>query len=203
MLAVAVFIVGLFFGIAYESSHLEKINDYYSASEISLMDSVLMDQIGDLELLSCEELKKSNIDFANKIYEEAIFLEKLEDSNKLSDNLLVAHRRYDLLRTFLWVNVIKSREKCGFEYVVYLYEYQTNDLAKLATQRVWSRILYDLKQEKQDEIILIPIAVDSEIISLDVLKNNFEIKKYPAVIMNGENVIYEISSADKLTPYLK
>ena len=50
---------------------------------------------------------------------------------------------------------------------IYLYEYETEDLIKKATNRVWSKILFDLKQEMKDKIILIPIAADSDLTSLN------------------------------------
>jgi len=68
------------------------------------------------------------------------------------------------LRTLLWINLIDIPDKCkkDVSVVVYLYEYKTEDLTEKATNRVWSKILFDLKQEMGNKIILIPIAVDSD-----------------------------------------
>lgn len=204
LLTIVIFIFGLLLGVAYENSRLDTINEYYAISEISLMDIfVLGSNIGSANV-SCDSLIGANIEFADRIYEEAVLLEQYEAAGTVTDNLKLAHKKYDLMRTFLWANSIKTFEKCGdnFDIVVYLYEYETRDLAKKATQNVWSKILYDLKQERGHNIILIPIAVDTNLASLDSLVSNFQIDQFPVIIINNKYVIIEITSASELTKYL-
>ncbi len=199
-LAVIVFVFGLFLGIAYEGSRLDEINEYYAQSEISLMDSIALNNLVELGGASCNVLIGANIDFADRIYGEAKLLEKYEDSGKITDDLWLAHKKYDALRTFLWINTIKTLERCkeDFSTVVYLYEYSPEDLAQKATQSVWSNILSDLKEEKGNAIILIPIAVDSDLTSLNSLLDEFNITAYPSVVINNENVLTELSSVEDL-----
>jgi hypothetical protein len=205
VLTVAVFIIGIFLGIAYEGGKLDEINEYYALSEISLMDSLGLNKIVGSGQLGCEIMVDSNLDFADKIYTEALLLEKYDGSGKLTNNLKVAHRRYDLLRTILWINTMEIPKECknDLSVVVYLYEFQTEDLVKRATQKVWSRVLFDLKQEKGKEVLLIPIAVDSDIVSLDALLKRFEISKFPAVVIDEEHVIDQVSSVEDLKKYLQ
>ena len=68
---------------------------------------------------------------------------------------------------------------------------------------MWSRILFDLKQKKGDEIILIPIAADSNLASLDSMTEKFEIEKYPVVIIDNKEVVYELSSVEDLEVYFE
>ena len=204
VLTIAVFIIGLFLGIAFEGNKLDEINEYYALSEISLMDSLGLNKVISSGEFGCDILIDSNLDFADKIYDEALLLERYDASGKLTEGLKIAHRRYDLLRTILWINWIEVPEECKeiVSTVIYLYEFQTKDLAKKANQRVWSRVLFDLKQKKGDEIILIPIAADSNIISLDALMKRFDISEFPVVIINEEHVISQVSSIDDLEKYL-
>lgn len=204
LVTIVVFFFGLLLGVAYEGSRLDRINDYYAISEISLMDAVALNSLIDLNNSNCEVLADSHLAFADKIYEEARLLEKYESSGKITEDLKIAHKKYDLLRTFLWINLIKSSEKCdnGINSVVYLYEYESEDLAKKATQNVWSKILFDLKQEEGAELILIPIAVDSGLTSLESILQNFEVESFPAVIINNEIVLEELSSVDEIKSYL-
>lgn len=205
LLTAVVFILGLFIGITFESGRLEKMNDYYVQSEISLMDILVLSELNNLENISCERLIDSNINLADRVYEEALLLEKYEESGKIADRkILLAHQKYDLLRTFLWVNVMKIKEECrdDFSYVVYLYEFQSEKLTQRATQDVWSKILFGLKQEKGNDIILIPISVDSGLVSLDSLINEFNISKFPAVIINGEDIVYELRSVEEIEELL-
>lgn len=207
LLTGVVFIFGLLLGVAFESSRLDTINEFYAQSEISLMDVLALNDFIDLSDSSCQELIQADIDFANRIYEEARLLERYTSSERLNDNIQLTHRRYDVLRTFLWINTMKTREKCGdnFFTIVYLYEPDPEDLAKKATQNVWSRILFDLKQKKGDEIILIPIAVNDGVESTNSLANSFnisEVSELPAVIINDEKIIRKLTSVEDLEEYL-
>ncbi len=203
LLTLIVFILGMLLGASFERGNLNEVEQYYAKSEVLFMDMfALNDRINSGD--SCEILIDSNIQLANNIYEEAYELEKYETAGKITEGLKLAHRKYDMLRTFLWINSIDISEKCQKEFntVVYLYEYQTKDLAVKATQTVWSKVLFDLKQEKGNSIVLIPIAVDSNLVSLDSLLEDFEISRYPVVIINEEYVVTELESVDDLLKYL-
>ncbi len=206
ILTIIVFVAGIFLGIAYEGSKIDEINDYYVLSEIFLMDSFALSKLTDIGagLVNCGVLVDANIEFADKIYEEAYILEQYEESGKLSEALKILHRKYDLLRTLLWINLIDIPDKCkeNVSVVIYLYEYETEDLIKKATNRVWSKILFDLKQEMGNKIILIPIATDSDLTSLNSLILRYNISEYPVVIID-EHIISEINFVEELREYLE
>ena len=209
ILTVAIFLIGIFIGVAYEGSRLTKVNDYYVLSEISLMDafalSKLTDVINATDAANCKILIDSGIEFADRIYNEAITLEKYEDSGRLIDTIKLSHKKYDLLRTLLWINFMNIPDTCKKDtsVVIYLYEYNTEDLVKKATNKVWSRILFDLKQQEGKNIILIPIAADNDLISLNSLISRFNISSYPAVIIDEKYVVSEVKSVEDLEKYLK
>ena len=204
ILTVAIFVVGLFLGIAYESQKLNDINNYYALSEISLVDSLAISQISKTNQ-NCEDIIESSLIFADRIYSEAILLEKYEDSGKLTDSLQIAHKRYDLLRTMLWINFMNLPEECknNVSSVVYLYEYNSNDLIKKAENQVWSRVLFDLKKSSGKNIILIPISVDSNLTSLNTLIKRFEINEFPVVIVDENKLISDIKTVEEIKKYLK
>ena len=203
-LAALVFIFGLFMGVAYENSKLDTINEYYALSEISLMDGFAMSNFIDLDFNNCQELVDFNLEFADRIYYEALSLNKYEDAGKITDSLKLAHKKYDVLRTFLWINNMKVLDKCegNLSTVVYLYEYEEKDLNKKAINNVWSKILGDLKEKKGGDILLISLAVDSDLASLNAVLKQFEISQYPAVVINNEYVIEELLSIEEFEEYL-
>ena len=208
LLTLAVFAIGIFLGMAYEGSKLNKINEYYVLSEILLMDSFVLNKATSLKIdspFNCGNLIDSNINFANRIYSEALELEIYEESGKLTDELKSAHRKYDLLRTLLWINFKDIPEECKNEtsLVIYLYEYETKDLKKKATNVVWSRILLDLKQKVGNRIVLIPIAVDSNLSSLDFLLLEFEISNYPTLIIDDDITLTELRSVEEIIALLR
>lgn len=203
LIACFIFLGGFLLGYAFESSNIKKINDYYTQSEISLNDILVMNSLIDINQSDCSDLTLSNLRFADKIYTEARILENYEDSGKLNSDFWYVHRKYDLLRTFLWVDSIKTSQKCkDFNFIVYLYQYNQEDLTLKAEQNVWAKILYDLKQKQGANIVLIPIAVDSNLISLNTLVDNFNIRKYPVVIINNKAVLTDLTDVNDIEKYL-
>jgi hypothetical protein len=197
-------IIGIYLGIIFEKNQIDNMESFYSQSEISLIDIVALNNLIDAKNISCSVLKKASFDFADRIYEEALLLEDYEKSGKITENIKSVHTKYDLLRTFLWMNSIKIKNQCPshFSSVVYLYNYSTEDLTQKAEQSVWSKVLYELKSSNSDKILLIPISVDQSLVSLDSLKNDFNITNYPVVIINEKKVIYSISSVSDLEKYI-
>lgn len=205
ILTLIVFAIGLMIGIEFEKSKIQEISNYYSYSELAMKDLDLSKDLLESKIGNCEEIVNANIALADKVYEEAKLLSKYEDAGKINENMKLSHKRYDLLRTEIWINMIKLDKKCNnsINTVVYLYEYETEDLAKKATQNVWSKILFDLKQKKGSEIILLPIAADTPIASLNLLEKEFKINNLPSVIINNKDIVTELNSVSELENYLK
>ena len=202
-LTILFFFLGLVLGVYLEQTRIDNINIAFYQSESSLYDSFALGKLLENPFVSCEDLKNASINFADKIYEEAKELERFESSNKLTDSLKTIHGKYDLLRTLLWMNVIDIKENCGeIDTVVYLYEYNSDDLQIRSKQLVWSRILKDLKDERGDTLILIPIAADQGIVSLDYLIRTYGVREFPAVILNEENIFYDHKTVKELEEYL-
>lgn len=203
VLTVVVFLLGILIGVNFESGKVEQIKTYYSYSEISLMDVFASNNLMEFGEIDCSILSNANFEFANRIYDEAVLLEKYENAGKITESMRAEHKKYDLLRTLLWINEMKTVEKCGRDYhtIVYLYVYEEKDLAKKATENVWSNILYDLKQKYGKEILLVPIAVDSDLVSLNSIVEGYNISDYPVLIIDDEKILSDISSVEELSSY--
>ena len=108
------------------------------------------------------------------------------------------------MRIILWINTLNVPNECktNASTIVYLYERNTEDLTKKATNNVWSKILFDLKQEKGNEIILIPIATDSNLTSLNVLTSKFNVTEKPVLIINNKQIITKLRSEEEIKKYL-
>ena len=202
-LTVLFFFIGIVLGVYIEQSRADSLNVAFYNSEASLYDSFALGRLVEGASASCEDFKSASVVFADQIYEEVRSLEKFDDSNKLTESVKIIHRKYDLLRTILWMNIMAAKERCSSEIntVVYLYIYDTENVEIKSEQVVWSRILGDLKEQKGNDIILIPIAVDQEIVSLEYLIDDYNIQEFPSIIINEEHVISEISGADDLIQY--
>jgi len=204
LLTAVVFIFGLFLGIALENSRVSKINDYYANSEISLIDALAIGNVASLTNSSCSEMILANLAFADRIYTESKTLDNYDEANKLTDNLKLLYKRYDLLRTLLWTSATNAQEQCNgdFSIVIYLYDRETEDLTQKATQNVWSKVLTELKDKKGGDIILIPISNDKSLSSLQLLIAKYHITSFPVVIIDGK-VIIQLKSEKELEGYTK
>ena len=199
------FLIGLLLGVYLEQIRADNVNIALYHSEASLYDSLALGMLIEDISLSCEDFRDASIDFADEIYWEAKALEKFDDSSELTNSLKIIHRKYDLLRTLLWMNIISAKGKCEIPIntIVYLYVYDSEDLQIKSKQIVWSRILGDLKAEKGNEIILIPIAVDQGVNSLKYILKSYDIDEFPAVIVNEKEVITDLSSVEEIEMYLE
>ncbi|MEK6842060.1 MAG: hypothetical protein AABX91_02820 [Nanoarchaeota archaeon] len=204
LLTVLFFILGLVFGVYLEQLRSENFNTAFYQSEISLYDSLAVTKLSEGGFVSCNDLKEANLEFADKIYTEARDLERFDEKSQLTESLRTIHRKYDLLRTILWMNTIDVNKKCGdLSTIVYLYTYDAEDVNIKSEQAVWSRILGDLKEKKGNKVILIPIAADNNLTSLDFMAKKFGVQRYPAVIINEKHILYDLESVATIEKYLE
>jgi hypothetical protein len=196
--------LGLVFGIYIEQARIDRASVSFYQSETSLYDSFALGKLIENPHVSCGDLRMANVDFADRIYDEAKIIEEYESSNRITESLKTLHRKYDLLRTLLWMNVLSMEKSCGqINTFVYLYEYNTDDVEISSMQTVWSRTLQELKDRQGDNLILIPIAVNQEIVSLDYLVKAYNVTSFPAVLINEKTIFYGVTTADELERHLE
>lgn len=204
LLAVTFLVLGLYLGISLEQGRLTEVNDYYIQSEIILIDIMALDNLVEGGSLSCNDLKIANINLLNKVYEEALILDEYESAGRITDGIKSLHKKYDVLRGYLWINSINIKNECenNFNTIVYFYNYEEQDLTKKAEQNVWSKVLREIKEEKGDEVVLIPIAADTGLESINSMLKNYGVEKFPAVIINEETVLDEIVEKEDILELL-
>ncbi len=194
IITIAIFLAGLFLGVLMEQNNTVKVSNLYLQSEIGLADAMATSRLTDNFQFNCSIIKKNNIDFANRIYREAKLLEKYEESGELTDSMALLNKKYSLLRTLLWASNQKSLERChNYNLVVYLYSSQTKNVDKQAEQNVWSKILFDIKMNDSD-MLLLPIAGDQNLTSLDLLISEHNVTQFPALVINNNKVVYSLKN---------
>ena len=204
IIAVFIFGVGILLGLFIENSRAAKISDLYLESEINVLDVKVQTEVLNLQDVNCDSAVKENINFGNQIFEEARLLDDYEEASRISDTLKLQHKRYDLLRTLFWINSIKIKEKCGetFHTVIYLYDYKPSSAEEESKQEVISRFLQDLKKQKGDNIVLIPIAKNLDLISLDLLLSDYDTSAGSLIIVDEELVVSDLESLNEIFDYL-
>ena len=200
---ILIFGIGVFLGVVLENWRSEKISEMYLISDLNLLDVKVQTQILDLEDLNCKEAIVKDIEFGDKVYEDAKILDRYESANRLTNYIIQEHKKYDLLRTLFWINSIKIKEKCGkdFHTVVYLYDYGSEDLEQKNKQAVFSKYLEELKDEFGNEIILIPIARNMDLISIELLTKNYGVNG-TSVIVDESLIIKKLEDLSKIKEYL-
>jgi len=205
LLTIVIFIMGMYAGVIFEEKKFAEANAYFTASEVSLMDVLALNELMSSKSVTCTDFTQANFNLLERVYEEAVKLEEYESSGKITESIKSEHKKYDMMRTYLWINFIKLKERCPTQYhtLVYLYIYNQDDLVKKAQQNVWSRILFEVKQDKGNKLALIPIAADNNLSSLKLLTIDKNITKYPVVIIDEKYVFSELTSAADLEKYLQ
>lgn len=204
ILTLVVFNIGIFMGYKLEASRIDKIDNLYLEAEMELLDQRIQKDALDIMNLDCEILVQENIKFADRIFEEALFIKKYEDSNKINKDIEFQHKRFDLLRTLFWINSIRIKEKCNSDYknIVYFYDYINPSIEQKARQKLFSNVLSELKEKFGDKVMLIPIAGDNEIPSIDLLIQKYNVTQLPTILINEEIQVTELEEMEDIEKYL-
>lgn len=204
LITFVMFNFGIYAGYKLESSRINQINDWVIESELELLNQRIQRDAFDVIGLNCDSLVEENIAFADRIFSEAVKIEKYENANRINGDIILLHKRYDLLRTLLWINSIKVKEECNPDYhnVVYLYQYNEPSLEQKAKQRFFSNVLTELKDKKGGEIILIPLAGDNDISVIGMILDKYEVSELPVILIDEKIKITEIESLDDIEKYL-
>lgn len=195
-----IFAAGLFIGFIFENSRVNTVEEQIYSSEISLLDQQIRTMAISNFNISCTDAKKELFSFADRVYDEALRLENYDGASKFMDVLPILHKRYDLLRVLIWTEGIKINEKCPdkFHRVVYFYSYSSEDAAIIGTQAFYARLLSDVKEKLDEDLLLIPIAVNTNVSSVDLLVREHGITQFPAILIDEQMVITEIPTAEEL-----
>lgn len=209
LVTVFIFGIGILFGVVLENWRTSKISDLYQKSEVDLLDLKVQNEIYSGGKFNCGTAAESNLELADKIYEEAKLLERYEGARRLTDDLIVQHKKYDLLREMLFLNSIKIKEKCQLPYddIVYFYipGYEEVSMDITAKQVVFSKLLEELKQKKGNSMLLISIAINQDISSINIMLDTYNISRQdlPLVLINEKTKITNIQDIEQIEQYLK
>ena len=204
LIAGFIFALGIALGFWLEESRIGRIAGLYAESELDLLDIKIQSDILNLGNVNCDTVGITNLEFADKVYEEAKILSKYDGSARLSDGIKLQHKKYDLLRTILWMNSIKIKKICNssFSNIVYIYQYDNPSIEISAQQGVLSRYLGDLKEKYGASIMLIPFAGDNNSSSITSLMRYYGVKTLPAVIVDEMFVVDNANDLNRIENYL-
>jgi len=197
-----VFILGVSLGSFLESSRIKDIREEYKVVEVQWADAKL--QSSYFQVLKpefCDSAIKENLNFADRIYNEGLKIERYENANKLNDEnqLLYEKQRYALLKTEFWLNSIYLKEKCKASYTNVLYFYLDKpSLIEKPKQDTISLILKDLKDKYGEKMMLIPIPLDLNLVTINVIKSTYNLTVSPTILINEKIKLEDLHSLEEI-----
>jgi hypothetical protein len=205
ILSAAIFIIGIFLGFILENWRSNQINALFQQSELDFLDVRLQSDIYSSSL-DCTNAIQENTAFADRIYGEAQLLDRYESASRISDSIIIQHKKYDLLRAMLWSNSIKIKQTCkaDFHDIVYLYKYNDKTIETQAKQAVFSRLLLEVKQDYGSNIILIPLSGDNNLTSIKLLMDKYNIteSELPVILIDEKAKITQVSTKEEIAQFL-
>ncbi len=205
LFAILVFSIGLLIGFFIEDGRIGEVERSIVKSEISLLDEQTRIKLVETSDIDCQTIKESYFEFADRIYLEVKELEKYDSSNKFRDSLKEIHKKYDLLRVLLLADSTYTNRKCehDFDTIVYFFDYAVEDIETKARQATISRILTDLKEERGSDLLLVPIAGNLDLESVNMLMKKYSVVETPAIVVNEKKISDgEVPSIDEIEAYL-
>jgi hypothetical protein len=203
ILTIIIFFIGIFFGMWLDQLRIEGLRRKIEEVVIAWEDAKLQN----LYFLTfpfkdqCESVIKQNIEFSDRVYYTiGKMLEEYEKVNKFSPELVSEKQKYVMLKLQFWLNSIYLKKRCNATYVnvVYFYSHYTKDLVLQQKQEAQSVVLLELKEEYGNKMLLIPLPIDMNITTIEVIKSNFNITIAPTILINEEIKLVGLQSKEKL-----
>ena len=203
-LTVLVFIIGFSLGIWFDSLRLEEVKSRLTEIDNLWNDARLLnDYIKKFSNISnyCILLLEENLKSGDRIYAEGLRIEEYETENRFASSLILEKERYALLDLQFWINSMELKELCRADYstLIYFYSYYNKTLE----QRFQDKTLFDLKQKCGPKVIYITFPADMGISTIDVIKDIYNIKKLPAILINESLILYSPMSMSDLEKYIE
>lgn len=202
-----VFILGILLGSSLESSRTTEIMEEYQRVEVEWADLKL--QSNYFQVLNpkyCDTAIKENLNFADRVYQEGLKIQRYEEANNLKDEdeLLYEKQRYTLFKIEFWLNSINLKEKCDADYINVVYFYNNKpSLMEQSKQDTLSIILNELKQKYAEKIMLIPVPLDLNINTVDVIKSVYNIQKSPTVLIAEKIKLEDVKTMEEIENELR
>jgi hypothetical protein len=204
ILTLLILLLGFSIGFFVETYRADILLEDYKGFEVEALDLKLQNYYYQvMDQASCEIAIQENFKFADRIYEQGLLIQRFEEESEVTEKILLEKKKYVLLKTELWLNSIVLKEKCEnpFHTLVYFY-IQSPDLIEEAEQTAISDTLREIKDEKGKEVILIPLAGDLNLPSVNMLRRIYNVDSLPAIVIDEKEVLRGFSSKEDILVFL-
>ncbi len=201
-----VFLIGIMAGIWIDNFRVTAIRKGISEFELTWNDAQLFNEyFRSLGLESCISALEQNLIYNSRIYQNGNEIEKTIKSNAFTPEIEEEWKRYNLLQVQFWLNSIELKKGCGFDYhtIVHLDRLHPESAVEGIDNRAQTQILLDLKDKCGNKIMLIPLDVDLDLVSIDAIVNQYDIQQFPALLIDEDIVLQGLSSEEDLLNIVK
>ena len=203
VITVIVFLLGMYFGIVFDSMRVEEVKGRITEIDNLWNDVRLMQSY--IEKFSnttyCDFLLDENLRVGDKIYEEGLKVEEYEKTNRFSSLFILEKKRYALLDLQFWINTIELKKSCNGNYSTVVYFYSQYD--KTPEQVFQDRVLWELKQKCGPKIIYITFPSDIDISTIEMIKTIYNIEKIPSILINESILLETPTTMREMEEYIK
>jgi len=206
VMTVLIFLIGIMIGIWVDTVRTSGIKETISESEIMWEDTRLLNMyIRALGEQHCDAAFDENLAYNDNIYEYGRRVEEKIESTTFTPEAKQEWRRYVLLQFQFWLNSIELKEKCDFDYanVVYISRRENTTNEEDIENKLQSTILLELKEKCGRNMMLIPLTAGDSLETVNLVVRNYDITRFPSVIVNEEKVFEGVTSMEVLGEYLQ
>ena len=205
VLTVVVFAIGIGVGAFLDISRVSETSERLTEIDLQWNDARLQSlYYGSLnDTMSCDAAIKANLDFNGKIYAEGQRIEQYESINRFAPQLIQEKRRYALLQLQFWLNSIELKKRCGANYTTVAYFYSHYNESLGMDQKLQSAVLLQLKEKCGDSVLLVPLPLDMDLTSIELLKKSYGITSAPSILINEEKVLQGVQGIADLEKLVK
>jgi len=198
-ISAAVFMTGIYVGVLLDSGRVDEVRAEYTGMDIQTSDARLQSlyyQTFKNTSNFCGPAINENLAFSDKVYREGLKIDQYEKVNKFAPALIGEKRRYVLLKLQFWLNAIELKKTCNASYVnvVYLYSHYNATVQ----EQVQSTVLMDLKNQYGPEMMLIPLPLDLNITTIEIIKKQYGIKTSPTILIDEKIKLEGLQTKDFL-----
>jgi len=203
ILTLTVFLLGVFVGYWLDSNRVEEIREEYQKTYVNVNDATLQTlyyRTFQNYTNFCEPAIEENLKFADKVYEGGLRMDKYEKINKLAPSLILDKKKYVLLKLQFWLNCIELKRSCNASYknLVYFYSHYNTT----AEENAQGAVLMDLKEQCGKDLMLIPLPIDLDITTIEIVKNQYGIKRTPTILIDEKIKLEGAQTLGELKEYV-
>jgi len=201
-ITIVIFSAGILIGMWLDGQRYTEIKTQITELTIDWNDARLQSlyyQTINGEKNFCDSALETNKHLAEKIFSRGEKLERYEEINRFSDEVIEQKKIYALLQMQLWMNSVTLKKKCDANYTtaLYFYSHYAEGIEE-EQQDIQSSVLVDAIHRCNGSLIIFPIPIDMELDSIDIIKNQFGISSVPTVLINEEIVLNGLQTTEMI-----